>query len=126
MVMGAPVITSDQTKFFFSKTLVYNKPVDDNNVPFDPDATVTETQPAPVSAPCGIEYFDADDQPIVFGSITATKLRVTLLDEDYDRVKGCAWLVVGGERYFYKRTRPPQGLFDVGVYTLTFSAENEM
>lgn len=126
MLMGAPPTESERAKFFWAKTLVYNTPVDDNGVPFDPDATVTSTQPDPVSVPCGIEYFDAQDQPVVFGSVTASRLAITLLDEDYDKVKGCAWVTVGGERYFYKRTQPPAGLFDVGVYTMHFTAENEL
>lgn len=126
MLMGAPTAEADRAKFYFTKTLVYNTNVDDNNVPFDPDATVTETQPAPISAACGIEYFDANDQPIVFGSVTASRVGVTLLDEEYDKVKGCAYMVIGGERYFYKRTEPPAGLFDVGVYTMYFAAENEV
>lgn len=126
MQMGAPPSTAEQAKFYWSKALVYNTPTDENNTPFDPDATVTETQPEPVSVPCGIEYFDADDQPTTFGSVTASHLAITLLDEDYDRVKGCAWVVLGGERYFYKRTQAPLGLFDVGVYIMRFTAENEL
>lgn len=126
MLMGAPVPEGERAKFYFTKTLVYNTPTDDNNTPFDPDATVTETQPDPVTVNCGVEYFDATDQPTVFGSVTATRLVITVLDEEYDRVKGCSYVVMGGERYFYKKTEVPRALFDVGVYVLHFRAENDL
>lgn len=126
MLMGAPVPEGERAKFYWSKTLVYNTPTDANNTPFDPDATVTETQPAAVTVPCGIEYFDSQDMPTVFGSVTATRIKVTLFDEEYDKVKGCSWVVVGGERFFYKKTEVPKALFDAGVYILHFRAENDL
>ena len=94
-------------------------------LPFDPQATVTRTEPTPVKVDCAIEYFDAENQPTNFGMIAPSRISVTLLDEDYDRVKECAYVVVHGDRYNYRRTEPPSGLFDVGVYTMHFTAENE-
>ncbi len=79
-----------------------------------------------MQVPCAIEYFDREGQPTVFGPVTASKLLITLLDEDYDQVKGCAYVVVGGDRYFYKRTIPPVGLYSVGVYQIVFIAENDI
>jgi len=125
MTLGAPPKAEEQATFYFAKTLVYNTPTDDDGIPFDPNATVTETQPAPVKVPCAIEYFDREENPVPFGAVTASKIIVTLLDEDYDVVKTCVAVVVGGDRYFRKRTVPPVGLYSVGVYQIVCVAENE-
>lgn len=124
--MGAPVEIGDQATFFFPNQLVYNRPVDDEFTPFDPQATVTTVPPRPVKVLCGIEYQGAEGQAIVFGTVTASRLVITLLDEEYALVQGCSYVVVGGERYNYRRTEKPNGLFDVGLYLLHFQAENDV
>mgnify|MGYP001579973849 CR=1 FL=1 len=126
MNLGAPPQTGDQVVFYFARSLVYNTPVDDENTPFDPAATVTEGPGQSVTVPCAIEYTDREGEPVPFGMVTATKLAVTLLDEDYDQVKGCAYVVAGGDKYLFRRTVPPVGLYSVGVYTMIFVAENEV
>ena len=125
MEMGAAVDSAERVTFHFPSQLVYNAAVDGANVPFDPAATVTNTTPTPVQVPCAVEYFDAENQPTSFGLIAPSRLSVTLLDEDYSKVKGCAFVVVHGDRYNYRRTEPPSGLFDVGLYTLHFTSQSE-
>lgn len=124
--MAAPPIEGERAVFVFPNGLQYNAAVDGEDVPFDPQATVTRTPGARVTGvPCGIEYFDAQGEQIVFGTVTATKIVITFLDEDYQQAKGCAYVVIGPDRYIYKRTEPPSGLFDVGLYRLHFTAEND-
>lgn len=125
MDMAAPVEAVDQATFYFPNVLVYNRPVDADNVPFDPASTVTSQPVTPVRVTCAIEYFDADGLPTNFGTVTPSKITITLLDEEYERVKSCSSVVVGGERYVYQRTEPPLGLFEVGLFTLHFTAEDE-
>lgn len=123
--MAAAPLAEEQAAFYFPSQLVYNRSVDTEDVPFDPAATVTSTPSLPVRVPCAIEYFDNDGVTGAFGIITPTRLAITLLDEDYAKVKGAVYVVVGGDRYNYRRTEPPAGLFDVGLYVLHFQAENE-
>ncbi len=124
--MAAPPVVEEQATFYGPSTLVYTGSVDDDEVPFDPATTVVR-EPAPgVKVSCGIEYSDAEGNPVPFGTVTASRLAITLLDVDYQRIKGCAYVVVAGEKYLYRRTQPPTGLFDVGLYTLHFRAENEL
>jgi len=99
--------------------------VDQEGVPFDPDTTVTRTQPPPVRVLCAVEYFDANGIPTNFGEITPSRAVITLLDEEYKRVKDCIAVILKGERFVYKHTEFPSGLFDVGLYTLHFTAEDE-
>lgn len=125
MRMGAAPETDEQVTFHFASTLTYNLPGDGADVPFDPDATVTRTTPTPVRVDCAIEYYDAENQPTNFGLLAPTRLTLTLLDEDYEQVKDAAYVVAHGDRYNYRRTEPPSGLFDVGLYTMHFTSESE-
>ena len=125
MELGAPPIAEERALFHFPNQLVYNGGVDGANVPFDPASTVTNTSPDPVRVDCAIEYFDAENQPTNFGLLAPSRISVTLLDVDYVKVKGCAYVVVGGDRYDYRRTEPPLGLFDVGVYIMHFASPSE-
>lgn len=124
--MAAPVQDGEQAVFYFPSQLIYNRSVDAEDVPFDPSATVTNVPPTPVKVLCGIEYQDAEGQAIVFGTVTASRLVISLLDEEYVRVQGASYVVVGGERYNYRRTEVPNALFDVGFYLMHFVAENEL
>lgn len=125
MTMGAAVDVGERATFHFPSQLVYNGAADGADVPFDPQATVTRNTPPPVQVNCAIDYFDADNQATSFGLLAPTRLAITLLDEDYEKVEGCSYVVVHGDRYDYRRTEPPSGLFDVGVYTMHFVAQNE-
>ena len=127
MTMGAPPDPSQQITFYFPETTINagSVPVDGAGVPFDPEAELTGTAPDPVQVECALEYFDAEDQPTSFGMMAPARLAVTLLDLDYELVAGASYVVVHGDRYNYRRTQPPQGLFDVGLYVMHFTAENE-
>lgn len=123
--MAAPPVAEEQATFYGESTLVYTGSVDDEQVPFDPSRTVVR-QPSPgVKVACGIEYFDTEGQAVVFGTVTPSRIAITLLDEEYVQVKDSTYVVVAGEKYLYRRTEPPSGLFDVGLYTMHFTAENE-
>ena len=125
MTMGAAVDVGERATFHFPKTLVYNAPADGAQVPFDPAATVTASEPPAIQVNCAIDYFDAENQPTSFGLLSPSRLTITLLDEDYAKVKDSSYVVVHGDRYNYRRTEPPSGLFDVGIYTMHFTAQNE-
>lgn len=124
--MASAPVADEGVIFHFPAQLVYNvDAVDESGIPFDPDATVTQTTPTPVQVPCGVEYVNAAGQPTRIGEIAPTHLAVTLLDEDYESVAGCSYIVVGGDRYDYEHLDPPTGLFDVGLYTIRFKARGE-
>jgi hypothetical protein len=125
MAMGAAPDAAEQVTFHFASTLTYNVPADGAQVPFDPSATVTKTTPDPKRVDCAVEYFDSENQPTNFGLLAPTRLAITLLDVDYEEVQDATYVVVHGDRYDYRRTEPPSGLFDVGLYTMHFTAQSE-
>lgn len=122
--MAAPNVSEEKVYFFKATTLVYNVPVDTDNVPFDPAATVTRHQDPPVTVPCGIEFQDVNGVVVDFGTVDAPRLVLTTLDQDYAKVKDAVYVTLRGMKYNYKRTVPPTSLFDVGLYDMHFEAES--
>jgi hypothetical protein len=125
MELAAPVNQSDQAVFHFASERSSTAPTDVTGTPFDPSATVTSTAKSSVSLDCVIEYVDIEDDPTHFGLLSPSKIRILLLDEEYVQVAGCQYVVVAGNKYIYRRTDVPVGLYDVGIYTMHFVAENE-
>jgi hypothetical protein len=113
--MALPAVAAEQPTFYFQV---------DPELGFDPTAA-TQTNRTSVRVPCAVEYLDAQGLPSNFGILTPANLKVTVLDSYYEQVRGCHSVVIGEDRYFYRRTEPPSGLFGVTLYVLHFAAENE-
>lgn len=126
MAMGAAISAEERLTFHFPQQVTNASAADGNKVPFDPSQSPTRT-PArpPVQVDCAVDYYDLEGQPTAFGIVAPSRLTVTVLDEEYQQIEGCAYVVAHGDRYNYRRTEPPGGLFDVGLYVLHFTAENE-
>ncbi len=115
-----------QPAFYFNEVVdTGTASVDDAQVPYDPAIPAGPRPRGPVYVDCAVEYFDAENQPTDFGLLAPTRIVVTVLDEEYETIKDCDYVVIHGDRYNYRRTEPPVGLFDVGVFSLHFTAESE-
>ena len=128
MKMGAAPDVDEAVRFCFDGEVAYstlNPSTDGALVPFDPAVTASAPSPDPVIVDCAVEYFDAENQPTNFGLMAPSRLSITLLDEDYEQIKDATHVIAHGDRYNYRRTEPPSGLFDVGLYTMHFTAVNE-
>lgn len=130
MDMGAAPEAPRQAYFFFPSQLVFVDPndgdalVDQDGVPFNPDVPVRPETPPPIRVSCAIEYYDDQGQQIgEFGSVAPSRVKVLLLDEEFALVDGCEKVVIDGDTYWYRRTQPPMGLFDVGIFEIWFHAE---
>lgn len=130
MGMGAPVVPSHQATFIFANQLVYNAgdegDYDATGVPFDPSIPVTRVTPPTKVVPCAVEYFDAEGVITDFGMVSPSRAVITLLDDDYAQVVGCVAVMLMGERFAYDKTEFPSALFDVGLYSMIFQAENDV
>lgn len=60
-----------------------------------------------------------------FGEIDSNKLTLTLLDEQYAEVEGADKVEIDNALYNIDFVAPPVGLFDVTVYTIHLTAEDE-
>lgn len=123
--MAASPTASDQVKFYFDSRLVFDTTaLDASGVPFDPSAAVTRVQKAPVSVPCSLDYGNGTMEMTAFGETVPRRVLITVLDEDYVKIKDCSYIAMHGIKYRYvKLDDEPSGLFDVGLYTLAFEAE---
>lgn len=98
---------------------------DSTGVAFDPSIVPTVTQKAPVVVPCGVEYVQATDDPSNFGTLLPSRIKITLLDEDYTIVADSDYVMLENEKYTYHHDEPPFGLFQVGIHVLVYEAEGE-
>jgi len=124
MNMGAPPTETDQATFYFPRGSV-GGPRDASGVPFSPDTSVTfTTVKPPVKVPCAIEDASGSSTQTGLGSY-GDAVVVTLLDEDYETVRGFEFVAVAGVRYDYQRELPPAGLGPVGVHRLLCTGEGQ-
>jgi hypothetical protein len=124
--MGAPPEDGIGLVFHFSDTVTFTGPSDSNVVPFDPTQAATRETRTPVTVPCDVEFVSASEQPTAFGGIIPAKLKVLLLDDDYEKVADAIFVVMNGDRYNRQYEEPSFGLFDVGLHTMVFQAEDEI
>ena len=127
MQVGMPVITDDQPTFFKPAAVTGDGAhiLDQGGTPFDPSYRPTVARPVGIKVPCSMDYKDAAGNLVAMGSVSATGMVLTLLDEDYVKVKGFSYCVVAGVKYNYQRTDKPQGLVSVGIYTVHVLADDE-
>lgn len=126
MQVGLPVDAASQPVFYMPPTSSSTGATDAEGVPFDPAARRTFVAPTAVrNVKCAIEYVDGEGKLENFGVIVPARVILTLLDEEYARVKGFAYVVIGGSRYFYRRTEVPRGLVSIGVFKVHCVSEDE-
>jgi hypothetical protein len=124
--MGEPPDVAQQIMFHFTDVLTFAGNADGDLVPFNPAETPTRVTKAPLNVPCDVEFVGAGDQETAFGAVIPAKLKVLLLDVDYAKVKDASFVVMNGDRYLRDYEQPSFGLFDVGLHTMVFKAENEI
>lgn len=124
--MAAPPEAGIGLMFYFTDVVTPDAPYDGDLVPFDPAESFVRTTRPPISVPCDVEYVSAGEEPTAFGSVIPSKLKVLLLDEDYVKVADTTFVVMNGDRYNRSFEEPSFGLFDVGLHTIVFVAEDEV
>lgn len=124
MGFGTPTRTEDRATFFVPAAAVDTDDDDLAGVPFDPTvrhaANATKVQVA-----CAVEFYDAQGVIETFGSTAPTRIKMTVLDEEYQKIKGYSYVVAGGDKYVRGKTQPPVALGVIDVWTLWADAENE-
>lgn len=124
MAFGEPTRSGDKATFYKVAEPTQTVPRDDDGVPFDVSSRPARSA-TPVQVPCAIEFVDKTDQSETFGYVQATRIKVTLLDPDYQKVKGFKYMSVGGDRYNYRLTEPPVALGSIDVWTVHCVAQDE-
>ena len=128
MSVGLPPVEADRPLFVWDAPPEVTAEEDISGIPFQWDAS----PPTPVLAPkpprreyCAVEYLDAAGELRPFGPTASTRLVLTLLDEEYERVRGFSRVVIGGNEYVYERTATPLGLNNIGVWQIHVRTDDE-
>lgn len=119
MQVGAPPDVDQRATFVFPAAETASGPAGPDHVPFGPDVRITAIPRRTVQVPCAVEYQGTsgpDDNSV--GRFAINRVVLTLLDQDYELVKGFEFVVIGGVRYQYERQLPPSGLGPVGIHQL--------
>jgi hypothetical protein len=124
--MESPPEDEARITFHFAETVTYAGAQDSEKVPFDPAQAPTRTVRTPVNVPCDITFKNQSDEPTAFGTVVPATVTILLLDEDYAQVADAAFVIINGDRYMRHYEEPSFGLFDVGLHTMVFVAENEL
>lgn len=125
MSLGLPPASEDQPTFYFPATVDNTAPADASGIPFAPEAEPTYTRPPSVKVPCAVEYVDAEGKIESFGVAVPAYVVLTLLQQDYDVVRGFEFVIIGGNRYWYRSTFPPLGMDSVGVWQIKCRTDDE-
>ena len=141
MLMGLPpdvtqrpvfVMAPGPPTYFKGDDPVTDPILDPAGRPLDPEVRLVPGAVNEVSGvTCSVGVTDASSAEVTtsqldpVGFFRAAKAEVTLLDEEYQQVRGCKGLRYAGNTYTYGYTSQALGMFDVGVFTLTFFAMDQ-
>lgn len=127
MTIGEPTREEDKATFYFPADMVAEGSRDSEGIPFDPSTTATPVpRRPPVRVPCAVEYQDAEGKIENWGVLVPSKAVITLLDNEYQQVKGFSFVVIGGVKYMYSRTETPVAMVTVDVWTVHCVAEDQV
>ena len=123
MRFGQPTRATDQATFYLEGE-PSGSGVDQEGVPYDPNVR-PEDDTSSISVLCAWEFKDAQGQVEAYGSLARTRVEITLLDEDYQKVKGFKYVEIAGTRYDYAYTQPPVALADLDVWIVNCRTVDE-
>lgn len=125
MDFGSPNLTSDKATFYFPRISSASGNVDSQGVPFNPATNRTYGPLVKKVVPCAVEYVDAQGKVENFGIIAPSRVKLTLLDPDYQKIKGFEYVAISGNKYLYRKTEPVIALGSIDVWTVHCVAEDE-
>lgn len=136
MIMGLPQQVVQRPTFYSTSVVQWpthydsGDPItfDDDGYPLDPTVRpIPPTQQTGIQVACAVEFkATQDDNETVVGNFRDTAAILTLLDTEYELVKNCDQVKLGGNMQFYiNYTAPPLGLGPVTVYQMYLSPTGE-
>lgn len=125
MLIGAPPNPADGVTFRWSTQQTAAGPTDPTGVPYDFTSTPASvvTQPD-VQVPCSVRYTAGQYAETPLGDFDTTRPVLTLMDVDYLAVQGADKVLIGGQVYSIAYVAPPEGLYDLTVWTIYLEADS--
>jgi hypothetical protein len=127
MNMGLPNKSADKATFRWTTVKDYTHE-DSGGVPFDLTSAPTAVQShVDVQVPVAWAFHARPSQSVSTeaGEFDNTRVEITILDEEYAQVQGADLVLLGGNTYEIEFVSPPQGLFEVDVFTIYAAARDE-
>lgn len=126
MGFGEPTRTEDKVIFCFPKRAAASGAAGGDGVPFDPAERLADVGTANKVVSCAAEFIDRSEESMDGGTeLKPSRLRITLLDEEYQEVKDFSYVVAGGDKYNRDFIEPPVALGSLDVWTLHLRAEDD-
>jgi hypothetical protein len=125
MKMGAPNAIEERVTFQWEPEKTYVGKTDPTGRPYDlASATVSTVFKADVQIDCAVEILDRNPTGTPIGEFNNPRATITVLDVDYESIKGSTIVLIGGNTYTINYVEPV-GLFDVTIFTLHCQAIDE-
>lgn len=125
MDFGSPNNVADKTTFYMPRTSTASGNVDSHGVPFNASNRRTFSPLIKIVVPCAVEFQDARGKIETFGIINPSKVILTLLDPDYQKIKGFEYITIGGQKFLYRKTEPPIALGSLDIWNVHCTSEDE-
>lgn len=126
MQVGLPPVSEDQPTFMFDAQTIIEGDTDGQGTPLDWQELANQVDgKAPVKVPVAIDFLDDAGQVTGFGVTASTRLLLTFLDEEFEKVRGFSHVVLGGNTYRYDKTLPPLGLVSIGIWQVQVRTADE-
>lgn len=121
MQLGLPQKTEDRPTFYFREVRSFpvGTVLDSEGSPLDPRIAPVVTTTPPVQVPCAVEFqADGTDNQGLVGTFRDSKVTLTLLDVDFEKVRDAIEVALGQVKYNISFLAPPIGLGQATVYQL--------
>lgn len=131
MIMGLTNNTAGQPKFIFpptSESYAAGEELDTSGVAYDLAVEPTVVVKDPIQVPCALRWTSGGaTQPdgSRVGDFEEADIVCTIMDEEYEQVKGAHRVEIDGTEYEIRFTEPSIGLFNVTVYQLHLFTVNQ-
>lgn len=123
MTFGIP--EGSPPTFVMPTTYTAGGDFDSHGVPWHPDdVPVPGTPGQSIAVPCAVEYTQGPGKADTFSHLMPSKILLTLLDEEYQQIKGFEYVVINGNKYLYRNTQAPVGLGSIEVWQIVCESED--
>src|SRR5690554_1886027 len=127
MQMAKPNAEEKRLKFLWSASRTYEVSSPSGKPYFYDTEPQTTATPDPVEIDVAVEFISratsSTGTPVA--NFQFPRLVITVLDEDYELVAGADKVEMDGSTYTIDYVAPPQGLFDVTIFEIYASAQDE-
>lgn len=125
MRMGAPNAVEERVTFCWPAEKTFVGKTDPSGRPYDlASATSSVIQKENIKIDCAVEILDRNPTGTPIGEFNNPRAIITVLDVDYESIKGSTIVLIGGNTYNVNYVEPV-GLFDVTIFTIHAQAVDE-